>query len=289
MLHVTDSKGISTFLWDHGCILRIYALASDRKWQSSVTREPSFWSMLSISTCTSDWESNEAKTCAQQFQETVTKRSYPNNHLKREVCEVYRKLLDSKGARIQHKLQMHQTARHWQTGPSSLRISWIIEFDHGWTLQKVGWWRLKNWGRMRRILTVAPCSWYVSPNLFQPQTLMYDFSPSCPYAKQVWPICFSKREKTPKKCGQLSTRNWNWLTTHQWAQKKASKLFPHKSLISKKLLSISRLAGILGADLKLESHHQRSKKKTNRPSSRVMQAACFLREGWRPVFWSHRK
>jgi len=76
--------------------------------------------MLSISTCTSDWESNEAKTCAQQFQETVTKRSYPNNHLKREV---YRKLLDSKGARIQHKLQMHQTARHWQTGPSSLRIS----------------------------------------------------------------------------------------------------------------------------------------------------------------------
>lgn len=99
------------------------------------------------------------------MQATVTKRSYPNNHLKREV---YRKLLDSKGARILHKLQMHQTARHWLTGPSSLRISWIIECDHGWTLQKVGWWRLKNWGRMRRILTVAPCSWYVSPNLFQP-------------------------------------------------------------------------------------------------------------------------
>ncbi len=54
------TKGIPSFLWDHGCILRI-ALASDRKWQSSVPREPSFWSMLSISTWTSE-ESNEAKT-----------------------------------------------------------------------------------------------------------------------------------------------------------------------------------------------------------------------------------
>ena len=110
-----------------------------------------------------------------------------------------------------------------------------------------------NLGHMRRILTVQPCCWYV-----RPQSL----PTSKPCTILVHPVTI------PKKCVSNFHKELMWLQDNpsmgkqkNWCRYAA---MPYKSFISKKLLGIiSRLAGILGADLMEVSHRQFARRKKN--------------------------